>query len=282
MIFNEESIKNEIFKNDKLAIFSEVLDGINIDPKLEVLMSEPNHSKVKYLLASTSNLDLSEIVNCNSIDEAFDKFPDNAISIFTIEVNGNYIKFVDDYNDEESNSNSIDETFDEFPPPGYAVSLFSYAVNPSSMEGKFVKQTFANEDISAIIGDSSRRIQIYDLYTNKKFRNKGLTSKFLSLVPWLFGNDNYMIFLKAAASCREYPDCPTDEEIQDIIENLVKFYEKCGYVDVNHPISDFESGRMMIYISSESDRKLVKHLLKLYEDKEKSYIKYRKGEIKNS
>ena len=220
MLFNEKSIKNEIFKDDKVAIFSEVLDGIDIDPKIEVLMQNPNYSKVEYLLVSTLNLDISEIENCNSIDEAFDKFPDNAVSIFTMRINGNY-------ND------------------------------------------FANDDIDAIIGAGSRRIRIYDFYTNKKFRNKGLTSKFLSLVPWLFGNDDYMIFLKAAASCREYPDCPTDEEIQDIIENLVKFYEKCGYVNVNHPISDFECSRMMIYVSSESDRKLVKHLLKLYEDKEK-------------
>ena len=220
MLFNEKSIKNEIFKDDKVAIFSEVLDGIDIDPKIEVLMQNPNYSKVEYLLVSTLNLDISEIENCNSIDEAFDKFPDNAVSIFTMRINGNY-------ND------------------------------------------FANDDIDAIIGAGSRRIRIYDLNTNKKFRNKGLTSKFLSLVPWLFGNDDYMIFLKAAASCREYPDCPTDEEIQDIIENLVKFYEKCGYVNVNHPISDFECSRMMIYVSSESDRKLVKHLLKLYEDKEK-------------
>ena len=233
MLFNEEQIKNEIFKDNKVAIFSEVLDGIHIDPKIEVLMSKPNHSKVKYLLVSTSSLDLSEIVNCNSIDEAFDKFPDNAISIFTI-------------------------------------------------EGNSMNHDFANDDIDAIIGADSRRIQIYDLYTNKKFRNKGLTSKFISLVPWLFGNDDYMIFLKAAASCREYPDCPTDEEIQDIIENLVKFYEKCGYVDVNHPISDFENSRMMIYVSSESDRKLVKHLLKLYENKEKEYIEYVKEQIKKS
>ena len=269
MLFNEKSIKNEIFKDDKVVIFSEVLDGIDIRQKIEVLIQNPNYSKVKYLLVSTLNLDLSEIENCNSIDEAFDKFPDNAVSMFTIEINGNYINFADDDNNdkiiENPNSND-DETFDEFPPPGYSVSLFS-------MEGKFIYQSFANDDIDAIIGVGSRRIQIYDLYTNKKFRNKGLTSKFLSLVPWLFGNDDYMIFLKAAASCREYPDCPTDEEIQDIVENLVKFYEKCGYVDVNHPISDFECSRMMIYVSSESDRRLVKYLLKLYEDKENQYRK---------
>ena len=233
MLFNEKSIKNEIFdKNAKLAVFSEVLDGIDIRKNIEALMQEPVYFRSKYLLVSTSNLDISEIVNCNNINEAFDKFPDNAISIFTI-------------------------------------------------EGNSMNHDFANDDIDAIIGADSRRIQIYDLYTNKKFRNKGLTTKFLSFIPWLFGNDDYMIFLKAAASCREYPDCPTDEEIQDIVENLVKFYEKCGYVDVNHPISDFENSRMMIYVSSESDRKLIKYLLKLYEDKEKSYIKCRKGDIKN-
>lgn len=228
MLFNEKSIKNEIFdKNAKLAVFSEVLDGIDIRKNIEVLMQEPVYFRSKYLLVSTLNLDISEIVNCRNIDEAFDKFPDNAISYFTIEGNS--------------------------------------------------KHGFANDDISAISGVGSRRVQIYDLYTNKKFRNKGLTSKFLNLIPWLFGNDDYMIFLKAAASCREYPDCPTDEEIQDIIENLVKFYEKCGYVDVNHPISDFGNSRMMIYVSSESDRKLIKYLLKLYEDKEKVYKKENKN-----
>lgn len=125
------------------------------------------------------------------------------------------------------------------------------------------EESFINDDIKGILNPTFE-IQIKDVYTNKKYRNLGYTSKFIRRViydrsrnyPYTFAES--CVYLKAVASTKEYPVEPTEEEYAKIIEGVTTFFEKIGFVDINY-ISDFDYGRTMIYVSSNYMRNLLKY-----------------------
>ncbi len=136
------------------------------------------------------------------------------------------------------------------------ISRFKMSVDPT-------EESFINDDIKGIL-NPTYGIQITDVYTNKKYRNLGYTSKFIKRViydrsrnfPYTFAES--CVYLKAAASTKEYPVEPTEEEYAKIIEGVTTFFEKIGFVDINY-ISDFDYGRTMIYVSSDYMRNLLKY-----------------------
>lgn len=138
------------------------------------------------------------------------------------------------------------------------ISRFKMSIDPT-------EESFINDDIKGIL-NPKYGIQITDVYTNKKYRNLGYTSNFIRRViyyhsrnfPYTFAEGCVYLYLKATASTKEYPVEPTEEEYAKIIEGVTTFFEKIGFVDINY-ISDFDYGRIMIYVSSDYMRNLLKY-----------------------
>lgn len=99
-------------------------------------------------------------------------------------------------------------------------------------------------------------VEITDLYVDPKFRHEGIGSALINLVInnykasiGLSFNSNTVILTAVGASCKEYKEQPASEEIQNIISQLILFYEKNGFIDINGYYTNYENKRAMIFNS---------------------------------
>lgn len=133
-----------------------------------------------------------------------------------------------------------------------------------------------NEELSSInlnyfgLADieCSKYFQIYDVFTEKEYRNKGLTKKFMQYVLddiLKQENNDICIYTQAIISPEEYPYPIIDnnEEKNKILNGVIKFYEKCGFVDINGT-SDFENSCNMCFIQDSASRNIIKFYRDFY------------------
>ena len=123
----------------------------------------------------------------------------------------------------------------------------------------------------------SKYFQIYDVFTEKEYRNKGLTKKFMQYVLDDIlnqENNDICIYTQADISCEEHPySAANDEEKKNkILDGTIKFYEKCGFIEVGK-MSDFEnrSGIYLYFISDCVSKDIIKFYRDLYSNKNKAY-----------
>ena len=132
-----------------------------------------------------------------------------------------------------------------------------------------------NEELSSInlnyfgLADieCSKYFQIYDVFTEKEYRNKGLTKKFMQYVLddiLKQENNDICIYAQAIISPEEYPYPIIDnnEEKNKILNGVIKFYEKCGFVDINGT-SDFENSCNMCFIQ-DSDLEILLNFIEIF------------------
>lgn len=103
-------------------------------------------------------------------------------------------------------------------------------------------------------------IEILDLYVHPEFRNKGIGSALLKAV--IDNNENFAILSAIGASKKEYPIEPSHDEKMKIIEDLSKFYEKNGFVDVNDLYGNYENKRAYIYLNDISEECIKNPIMK--------------------
>lgn len=123
----------------------------------------------------------------------------------------------------------------------------------------------------------SKYFQIYDVFTEKEYRNKGLTKKFMQYVLndiLKQENNDICIYTQADISCEEHPySVANDEEEKNkILDGTIKFYEKCGFIEVGK-VSDFEnrSGIYLYFIPDCVSKDIIKFYRDLYSNKNKAY-----------
>lgn len=152
---------------------------------------------------------------------------------------------------------------------------------------------FIYSDYSGITGNMcDDYYEVRNLFTEKKYRGQNLTKEFVtSVLSKIYEDERSMlhetcIFVQAGISVEEYPDDPTEdyEKSSKIIDSVISFYEKCGFVDVNE-ISGFEYSCNMYFAPDIASAKIINFYKDALKAKHDAYIdllnKYKKLESEN-
>lgn len=121
--------------------------------------------------------------------------------------------------------------------------------------------------------------EVYHVFTEKKYRGKGITKEFVNTVLYNIYtdernfNNEICIFTQAGISMEEYPEDPfkDEEKASEIIDNVIKFYEKCGFIDVNK-ISDFENSCNMYFAPDHASASVIGFFKKAWKNMYDAYL----------
>lgn len=121
--------------------------------------------------------------------------------------------------------------------------------------------------------------EVYHVFTEKKYRCKGLTKEFISTVLYNIykwehdvGNET-CIFAQAGISCEKYPYPVVDneDEASKILDGVISFYEKCGFIEVNK-ISDFENSCNMYFAPDHASASVIEFYKKAWKNMYNLYL----------
>lgn len=118
--------------------------------------------------------------------------------------------------------------------------------------------------------------EVYHVFTEKKYRGQGISKEFVNIVLCNIYNtergfnNEVCIFAQAGMSMEEYPEDPykyddAEERIWQIVDKVIGFYEKCGFVQVNK-ISDFENSCNMYFAPDHASASVIKFYRKAFND----------------
>lgn len=116
--------------------------------------------------------------------------------------------------------------------------------------------------------------EVYHVFTEKKYRGQGISKEFVNTVLCNIYNtergfnNEVCIFAQAGVSMEEYPEDPFEDEdnnkkIIEIIDKVITFYEKCGFVEVNK-ISDFENSCNMYFAPDHASASVIEFYKKAW------------------
>lgn len=102
------------------------------------------------------------------------------------------------------------------------------------------------------LGEQLRRLNwstpvicIEEIFVDKMLRGKGYGS---GLIKYVCENYySHLILVEAGALKKEYKEEPSQQEIHDIVENLGDWYEKLGFINVNHLLGQYQTRIAYLY-----------------------------------
>lgn len=143
-------------------------------------------------------------------------------------------------------------------------SYISYVVAVQNKNNSEINRSFMRHDFIGLL-PKVPFVEITDIFVNPKDRYKGIGSDLIKGI--VEECSDKAILVAVGASTKEYPEEPSDDDKIKITNEVVKFYEKNGFVDVNELIAGYEFKRAMIYIGNEFGKKI-------YSDLKSEYKKY--------
>lgn len=108
--------------------------------------------------------------------------------------------------------------------------------------------TFMTLDFAALCPDT-KCIELYDIFVVPECRHKGIGSSLLQQI--IAEYNDCAILTKIAASMTEYPTEPSDAEKEKIAKDLLPFYEKNGFTNVNDVLGAYETSIACMYTGNE-------------------------------
>lgn len=103
-------------------------------------------------------------------------------------------------------------------------------------------------------------IMIDSIYVEPELRSKGLAKEMLKYLANAFKDS--LIFTQCVALQKEYPDCPTDDQIQEIVADSMSYFIMNGFTSIND-YSCFETREAMIYVNDAAEP-IIKYVCKLH------------------
>ncbi len=103
-------------------------------------------------------------------------------------------------------------------------------------------------------------IIIDSLYVKPELRSKGFAKDMLDALI-----DNYkdsLIFTQCVTLQKEYPECPSDDQIQEIIAGSMSYFIMNGFTSIND-YSCFDNREAMIYVN-EAAKPIINYICKLH------------------
>ena len=104
--------------------------------------------------------------------------------------------------------------------------------------------SFMVEDIFGLSEDIKEVIEVSDMYIDKKMRGREIGKYIISQALEVYKDS--IICLATGAIKREYPEEPSVEEYDKLLEGLSRYYTRLGFVSINNYVG-YEHHEAFIY-----------------------------------
>lgn len=122
---------------------------------------------------------------------------------------------------------------------------------------------FFEQDIIGLLNyadiEEADIIIIDSLYVKPELRSKGLAKEMLNFITHYHEG---LIFTQCVALQKEYPECPDEDQIQEIIAGAMSYFIMNGFTSTND-YSCFENREAMIYVN-DTAKPIIDYVCKLH------------------
>lgn len=127
-------------------------------------------------------------------------------------------------------------------------------------------EKFWYQDISQFLKDKNYFV-ITNLFTKKESRNKGYATELLKEFCKTYNNK--IIIVEAAVSKIDYPEEPSYEEYDKVLNKINNFFTKRGFSNFNTYSKTYEFKEAYIYTETEQGKEVYEAIKKYYSKENK-------------
>ena len=144
------------------------------------------------------------------------------------------------------------------------ISLYHIKYSDEKMNDPKFGEYFFEQDILGLLQYSNIEeadiIIIDQIYVKPELRTKGIAKNMINTL--IINYYNSLIFTQCVPLQKEYPECPTDDQIQEIIAEAMCFFIMNGFTSIND-YSCFENREAMIYVNKIA-KPIIEYTCKLH------------------
>lgn len=145
-----------------------------------------------------------------------------------------------------------------------SISFYHVHYKDGKMDDPKFGEYFFEQDIIGLLNYSDIKeadiVIIDSIYVKPEFRSAGIAKDLLGfLTSWY---KNSLVFTQCVALKKEYPECPDEDKIQEIIAGAMSYFIMNGFTSTND-YSCFENREAMIYVN-DTAKPIIDYICKLH------------------
>lgn len=144
------------------------------------------------------------------------------------------------------------------------ISFYHIKYSDEKMNDPKFGEYFFEQDILGLLQFSNIEeadiIIIDQIYVKPELRSKGLAKNMINTL--IINYTDSLIFTQCVALQKEYPECPDEDKIQEIIAGAMSYFIMNGFTSIND-YSCFENREAMIYVN-DTAKPIIDYICKLH------------------
>ena len=144
------------------------------------------------------------------------------------------------------------------------ISFYHIKYSDEKMNDPKFGEYFFEQDILGLLQYSNIEeadiIIIDQIYVKPELRTKGIAKNMINNL--IINYKDSLIFTQCVPLQKEYPECPTEDQIQEIIADAMCFFIMNGFTSIND-YSCFENREAMIYVNKIA-KPIIEYTCKLH------------------
>lgn len=144
------------------------------------------------------------------------------------------------------------------------ISFYHIKYSDEKMNDPKFGEYFFEQDILGLLQFSNIEeadiIIIDQIYVKPELRSKGLAKNMINTL--IINYKDSLIFTQCVALQKEYPECPDEDKIQEIIAGAMSYFIMNGFTSTND-YSCFENREAMIYVN-DTAKPIIDYICKLH------------------
>lgn len=145
-----------------------------------------------------------------------------------------------------------------------SISFYHIHYKDGKMDDPKFGEYFFEQDIIGLLEYANIKeadiVIIDSIYVKPEFRSAGIAKDLLGfLTSWY---KNSLIFTQCVTLQKEYPECPDEDQIQEIIAGAMSYFIMNGFTSTND-YSCFENREAMIYVN-DTAKPIIDYVCKLH------------------
>lgn len=145
-----------------------------------------------------------------------------------------------------------------------SISFYHIHYKDGKMDDPKFGEYFFEQDIIGLLEYANIKeadiVIIDSIYVKPEFRSAGIAKDLLGfLTSWY---KNSLIFTQCVTLQKEYPECPDEDQIQEIIAGAMSYFIMNGFTSTND-YSCFENREAMIYVN-DTAKPIIDYICKLH------------------
>lgn len=144
------------------------------------------------------------------------------------------------------------------------ISFYHIKYSDEKMNDPKFGEYFFEQDILGLLQfsniEEANIIIIDQIYVKPELRSKGLAKNMINNL--IINYNDSIIFTQCVALQKEYPECPDEDQIQEIIAGAMSYFIMNGFTSIND-YSCFENREAMIYVN-DTAKPIIDYICKLH------------------